>query len=515
VAIKVLPSDIAASVELRERFEREGRAISQLSHPHICVLHDIGAHAPSNPESQTPLGTPKPGSTEAGEGGNPVAIHYLVMEHLEGETLAARLTRGPLPLDQALTLAVQVCGALDAAHRQGIVHRDLKPANVMLTRTGAKLLDFGLARQSAVVTTDATATVLGAVPGPAAALTGQGTILGTVQYMSPEQIEGKPIDARADIWAFGCLLYETLTGAPAFSGGSPASLIASILTHDPASVATLQPSTPVAVSRLIRTCLEKDPADRWQTSRDLLRELRWAQETPQAAPFGGGTGAPPPVPGRRWWVPVGVAALALAFVSFAWLWSGRDTPAAPAAPAGPPVVVLMDSTHPQRVYDDETRKAGGTNADDLTDLLRDLPVLLVKENTNWSWHREDELLRQKPALVVVHRSCFFDATFFPDADLSGQTYPFAADKFELFMGYVGLGNPRTKFIVYSRRSWDTQAARDKWVADVEQRFPGLRGRVQAWMVPLERPTFRNPQTGAEIKTLVKAALGLDTPASQR
>ena len=116
---------------------------------------------------------------------------------------------------------------------------------------------------------------------------------------------------------------------------------------------------------------------------------------------------------------------------------------------------------------------------------------------------------------MAHRSCFFDATFFPDADLTGQTYPFAADKFELFMGYVGLGDPRTKFIVYSRRSWDTQAARDKWVADVGQRFPGLRGRVQAWMVPRDRPTFRNPQTGAEIKTLVKAALGLDKPAPAR
>jgi hypothetical protein len=172
------------------------------------------------------------------------------------------------------------------------------------------------------------------------------------------------------------------------------------------------------------------------------------------------------------------------------------------------VVVLMDSTHPERVYDPETRKAGGTNADDLTDLLRDLPVLLVKENTSTNWHREDELLRQGPALVVVHRSCFFDATYFADREMSDQTYPFAADKFELFVGYVGLGNPRTKFVVYSRGSWKTEDERAKWELNVGQRFPHVRGRVRAWRVPVDRQSFRHPQTGAEIKEIVKAALGL-------
>ena len=484
VAIKVLPPEIADDPELRERFEREGRAISQISHPHICVLHDIGHAAP-------------PGGDDAPQA-------FLVMEYLDGETLQARLAHGPLPLDQALTIAVQICGALDAAHRHGIVHRDIKPGNVMLTKAGAKLLDFGLARECAVSLPDAAATMMGAAAGNKTALTGQGSILGTVQYMSPEQVEGKPVDARTDIWAFGCVVYEMVTGAPAFAGGSPASVIAAILEREPIPACQLQPATPPAVERVIRTCLEKDPAERWQSSRDLLRELKWIGEARRPAPALSAA-AQPAKRGRRLLLTAGAGMLIMAALGAAWF---GIRSARPEVAAGPPVVVLMDSTHPDRVYDPETRKAGGTNADDLTDLLRDLPVLLVKENTNSAWHREDEVLRQHPALVVAHRSCFFDATYFPDRELSAQTYPFAADKFELFMGYVGLGNTKTKFLVYSRGSWKSEEERAKWETDVAQRFPLLKGRVRAWRVPLDRATYRNPKTGAEIKELVKSALGL-------
>ena len=183
--------------------------------------------------------------------------------------------------------------------------------------------------------------------------------------------------------------------------------------------------------------------------------------------------------------------------------------------SSPPVIVLMDSTHPERVYDEATRKAGGTNADDLTDLLRDMPVRLLKENTSATWHREDEITREAPDLVVVHRSCFYDATFLADPELGPRIYPLAADKFEMFVGYVGLASPRTRFLVYSRRSWDDDDARDRWVADLEKRFRALRGRVRAWSVPLDRPTFRNPVTGSEIRRQVEEMLALDPTAASR
>ncbi len=241
VAVKVLPARFAASPELRQRFEREARAVAALSHPHICALYDVGSQ----------------------EG-----IDYLVMEYLEGETLAARLEKGPLPLEQALRYAIQVADALAQAHRQGVFHRDLKPGNIMLTKTGAKLLDFGLAK-------------LGAEgPGPGVgertlsqALTQAGTILGTVQYMAPEQLEGKAADARSDIFAFGAVLYEMFTGREAFSGGSHASMITAIMSSQPPPVSTLQPAAS-ALDHLVEKCLAKDPAERWQTAHDLASELK-------------------------------------------------------------------------------------------------------------------------------------------------------------------------------------------------------------------------------------------------
>jgi len=261
VAVKVLPAEVAADPDLRQRFEREARAVAALQHPHICVLFDVG-DAPS----------PQPSAL------SPDKIQYLVMEYLDGETLAERLRKGPLPLDQALQVAIQIADALDKAHRHGITHRDLKPGNVMLTKAGAKLLDFGLAKLRPAGT--GATTGLSAAPTMSVALTGEGTILGTVQYMAPEQIEGQEADARTDIFAFGVLLYEMLTGRKAFEGKSHASLMGAILKDEPPPMSTLQPLTPSALDRSVRTCLAKDPDNRWQTARDLHRELKWVAERP-------------------------------------------------------------------------------------------------------------------------------------------------------------------------------------------------------------------------------------------
>ena len=247
VALKILPQHLSERAELRERFEREARAVSSLNHPQICTLHDIGEQD---------------------------GIHYLVMEHLVGETLAARLEKGALPLEQTLQYAIQIADALDKAHRQGVVHRDLKPGNIMLVKSGAKLLDFGLAKLQATETP----TNLSALPTEQANLTAEGTILGTLQYMAPEQLEGKEADSRTDIFAFGAVVYEMATGKKAFEGSSQASLIAAILKDDPPPMSELQPMTPSFLDRVVKKCLAKEPDERWQTATDLLTGLRWVTE---------------------------------------------------------------------------------------------------------------------------------------------------------------------------------------------------------------------------------------------
>jgi len=248
VAIKVLPDHLSANPELRERFEREARAISQLSHPHICVLHDIGQHQGSD---------------------------YLVLEYLEGETLGTRLRRGPLPTEQVLRYGAQIADALDKAHRCGVVHRDLKPDNIMVTKSGVKLLDFGLAKP---LTATANASNSIAATLTHSPLTTEGTLVGTFQYMAPEQLEGREADARSDLFAFGCVLYEMATGKRAFDGKSTASVVASIMNSDPPPLSTIVPMTPPALEWTIRKCLAKDPEERWQSAADLASEIRWIQE---------------------------------------------------------------------------------------------------------------------------------------------------------------------------------------------------------------------------------------------
>jgi eukaryotic-like serine/threonine-protein kinase len=253
VAIKVLPSEVAGDPELRARFEREARAVAALDHPHICGIYDVGSVD---------------------------GLHYLVMPHLDGQTLAARLENGSLPLDQALKIAVEIADALDKAHRQGITHRDLKPANIMLTKTGSKLLDFGLAKLKAPagpISMSAMACLATSTPA-----TAHGTILGTLQYMAPEQVEDKEADARSDIWALGTVIYEMITGTRPFAGDTPASVIGAILKDDPQPISRIQPLAPPLLDEIVTRCLAKDSDDRWQSARDLRVALDWTGKTTQA-----------------------------------------------------------------------------------------------------------------------------------------------------------------------------------------------------------------------------------------
>jgi Tol biopolymer transport system component len=290
VAIKVLPTHLSTSLESRQRFEREAKTISQLSHPHICALHDVG----------------REGETE-----------YLVMEYLEGETLADRLLKGPLPLEQTLRFGIQIADALDKAHRQGIVHRDLKPGNVMLTKSGVKLLDFGLAK---AFDQEGPVESLTSAATSARDLTAEGAILGTLSYMAPEQLEGKKVDSRTDIFALGATLYEMATGKKAFATSSQASLITLIMSADPPPISQVQPMSPPALDRVVKTCLEKDPEDRWQSAGDVAKELKWIAE--------GSAGAIPSIVAgggrRREMLGWGIAALAVVLGALAVLLSRRS-----------------------------------------------------------------------------------------------------------------------------------------------------------------------------------------------
>jgi Tol biopolymer transport system component/predicted Ser/Thr protein kinase len=251
VAIKVLSSHLADRADLRERFDREARTIAGLNHAHICTLFDIGHQD---------------------------GIDYLVMEYLEGESLADRLKKGPLPMEQVLQYAIEISDALDKAHRNGITHRDLKPGNIMLTKSGTKLLDFGLAKLQQEAKPATPFSELATIQGGE---TAEGTILGTLQYMAPEQVEARPVDARTDIFAFGAVVYEMATGKKAFEGRSQASLIAKILETDPPPISSLQPVTPPALDRLVKKCMAKEPEKRWQAASDVCDELKWIAQQGQ------------------------------------------------------------------------------------------------------------------------------------------------------------------------------------------------------------------------------------------
>jgi len=266
VAVKILPDHLSDDAAARQRFEREARTISSLNHPHICTLHDVG---------------------------NQDGTSYLVMEFVQGESLEARLQKGPLPVKQALECGIQICDALEKAHRAGIVHRDLKPGNIMLTQSGAKLLDFGLAKPAAMLgttlntkgnLTPSTPTMnLSALTAAKTPLTQQGTIVGTFQYMAPEVLQGQEADARSDIFSFGAVLYEMVTGKRAFEGKSQISVASAILDRDPEPIAKVQPMAPAALDHVVSDCLAKDPEARWQNAADVARQLRWVASAGSSA----------------------------------------------------------------------------------------------------------------------------------------------------------------------------------------------------------------------------------------
>ena len=269
VAVKILPAALAGKPEARERFEREARAISQLSHANICQLYDLGEQDD---------------------------IHYIVMEFLEGETLATRVAKGRLPIEQVLRYGAEIAEGLDAAHRSGVIHRDLKPGNIMLTRSGAKLMDFGLAKAAPLATTQSSglsATMTS--PNISHPLTAEGTVIGTFQYMSPEQLEGKDADARSDIFSFGAVLYEIATGKRAFAGKSQVSVASAILEQEPEPITVSQPLAPPALQHVIQGALMKDPESRWQSAADIARQLRWI-----SSPESSSNAARPALPHRKW-----------------------------------------------------------------------------------------------------------------------------------------------------------------------------------------------------------------------
>ena len=251
VAIKILPSHLSANPEAQQRFDREARAISCLSHPNVCQLYDVGSQDGTS---------------------------YLVMEYLEGETLEDRLRKGPLPIDQVLKCAIDICEGLEKAHKSGVVHRDLKPGNIMLTKSGAKLMDFGLAKPVVPVSPQSSG-LTQTLPTPQHPLTTEGMVVGTFQYMAPEQVEGREADARSDIFALGTVLYEMVTGKRAFEGKTTASTIAAILAAEPPPISAVQPLSPQALESTVKSCLAKDPDERLQTAHDVKLQLKWILES--------------------------------------------------------------------------------------------------------------------------------------------------------------------------------------------------------------------------------------------
>lgn len=289
VAIKVLPANLSSDASLRQRLDREAKAVSRLSHPNICTLHDIGHQD---------------------------GLDFLVMELVEGETLERRLLSGPLPPDQVNRVAAQIASALAKAHKLGIIHRDLKPGNVMLTKNGAKLMDFGLAKESSAAQLTSSLT---AMTVESAKLTSEGMLVGTFQYMAPEQLEGKEADARTDIFALGELIYEMATGKPAFAGKSRASLIAAILSSEPPSMSGLHSMTPAGIERVVRKCLAKDPDDRWQSASDLASELNWMVEGGSQSGVASSTVSPDRKKSAQFgWFVAAAALVLIAAGSLAW-----------------------------------------------------------------------------------------------------------------------------------------------------------------------------------------------------
>ena len=492
VALKLLPSEFTQDQERLHRFAQEARAASSLNHPNILTIHEIGEVD---------------------------GRRFIASEYVDGEMLRTRIAGGPFNTGEVINIAEQIASALAAAHAEGIIHRDIKPENIMLRRDGiVKLLDFGLAKlaeQSEAGPEDATRKLI---------KTSAGVLLGTAAYMSPEQARGQAVDARSDIWSLGVVIYEMIAGHAPFAGQTNSDVLVSILEREPKSLTSQSAKVPEALDWIVTKALIKDRDDRYQTSRELLTDIRrlkqrleltteversTASESDHSRAGDFVTQARVNMSSAslnrrtRLWQMLPLA-LAIALVAGIVIWRSSGSWFKRAAPAGRPVVVLMDSPVPERVYDPETRKKGGTNADDITDILRELPIIIEKENTSSLWHREDQVLRQNPTLIVIHRSCFADAGsgFDPQSNAS----QIADSKVGSFLGYISLGNTATKFLVYTRRP-DDQAA---WALDLEKRFPQLKGRVFTIHVTggSEHASFRDPETAKMLKQQVQSILGL-------
>lgn len=496
VALKFLTSYVAKDEARLRRFAQEARAASSLNHPNIITIHEIGEV----------------------EG-----FRFMANEFIDGETLRQRIAGGPLKPGEALNIAEQIASALAAAHAEGIIHRDIKPENIMRRRDGiVKVLDFGLAKlteQREAGPEDATRDLV---------KTSAGVLMGTVAYMSPEQARGLPVDARTDIWSLGVVLYEMLTGHAPFEGDTSSDVLVAILEREPKSLMSFSAETPESLEWIVTKALTKDRDERYQTAREMLSDIRrlrqrlsFANEIDRSStPTSPGKPSGTPDsdtnsdatslasgPGRSnrgiRWTRVLLIAVVIALTAGLIIWKSSASWFKRASPAGPPVVVLMDSPLPERVYDPETRKKGGTNADDITDILRDLPIIIEKETTSSLWHREYQVLRQNPNLIVLHRSCFADATL--GFDPQSNAAQVADIKIGGFLGYISLGNPGTKFLIYTRRPDDHGA----WASELEKRFPHLKGRITTMNVAgEERATFRDPETVKVLKEKVQSILGL-------
>ena len=507
VAIKVLPYERVTEEARKKRFIQEAQAASALNHPNIIVIHDIAIDNGRD---------------------------YLVMEYVPGKTLDALIPRTGMGLGELLKIAIQVAEGLSVAHGAGIIHRDLKPSNIMVSENGlVKILDFGLAKLTEPVEITQDDSTLTQNPKTEA-----GTVMGTAAYMSPEQAQGRHVDARSDIFSFGSVLYKMVAGRLPFQGDSSMSTMAAIIKDRPRPVREFAREAPVELERLIHRCLQKDPARRVQHVDDLKVELEELCEESEAE-FRVASGLVPS--GKSHWNSIAaVTSVILLVVIAIGLYIGSRNKQRVELAAGPAVVVLMDTPAPFGVYDPNTRKDSGTNADDISKILQELPVVLHKETVGSAWDREDQVVKQSPDLIMIHRSAFFHSMnlefqfgYPPFADseqvrlptgqrlsreyLFHRLYVLAENKLLAFLGYVGVSNRRTRVLVYSRgeRGVWPEADRQDWVANLERRFPSLKGRLFTMGVEggVAQATFRDPKTAALVKRQVQSILGLRSSPS--
>ena len=436
VALKVLRPEIAAALGA-DRFLREIAITARLDHPHILTLIDSG---------------------EAGE-----SLFYVV-PYVRGESLRQKLDREQqLPLDVALQITRQVASALDYAHRHGVVHRDVKPENILLHEGEPMVADFGIA--------------LAMAHGGADRLTEMGVSIGTPSYMSPEQASGeREVDARSDVYSLGAVLYEMLAGEPPHTGPTARAIIAKVLTASPTDVAVVRGGVPEPVSAALVRALAKAPADRFATAAAFAEALSLKVEAKSAH-------------GRRAFA--AVVAVLFGVLAAVWAWQRLESPAHP-------LVIMMDSPHPDRVYDEETIRASGTNADVVSDILADLPIVRQKETGGPGWHRYEELLEFRPALVIMHFSTFRAAD---------STDPRPGLK--TFLTYFA--DRPTRFLIYTRsHASEIKQVVDSMMADVEAQHPGLLARIE-YFGTLDHgggPHWRDPVTAGELKLEVKRILRL-------